>query len=67
MEVLIRGTNPFDMEVVDANTGELIKRIVRVELDIRSTEVTAKLHIRNPRINIQAQAEIVEHVPEKEE
>jgi hypothetical protein len=59
VEVLIQGDNAFNMRVLNAETGELIKRVVKVELEITSTSSVAKLHVRNPIVDIRTKAEEV--------
>jgi hypothetical protein len=59
VEILIQGDNAFNMKVLNADTGELIKRVIKVELEITSTSSMAKLHIRNPIVDIRTKAEEV--------
>jgi hypothetical protein len=59
VEILIQGNNAFNMRVLDAETGELIKRVVKVELEITPTSSIAKLHVRNPIVDIRTKAEEV--------
>jgi hypothetical protein len=59
VEILIQGDNAFNMKVLDAETGESIKRVIKVELEITSTSSVAKLHVRNPIVDIRTKAEEV--------
>jgi hypothetical protein len=60
MEILIQGDNAFNMKVLDAETGDLVKRVKKIELEITATSSVAKIHIVNPKVNIKANAEVVE-------
>jgi hypothetical protein len=68
----VRIINPdgrrFNTQVLDAVTGETIRGVRRIELDIGVHELKAKLHIvERPQLDIVVDAEIVRHSREDPE